>query len=71
MSLEDYVVPAPADEIDPIDALRHEVCHWRESKKLAIGDIRSRTQTARGWFVVGRCMRHVSCHEGIMVSWAK
>ena len=64
VALEDYVLPAPADDIDPIGAMRDAVCQWRESKKLAIGDFRSPTQTARGWSVVGRCMRHVSCYEG-------
>ena len=64
VSLEDYVLPAPADEIDPIDALRDAVSQWRESRQLAIGDFRSPTQTARGWSVVGRCMRHVTCYQG-------
>ena len=59
VALEDYVLPAPADDIDPIDALRDAVCQWRESKKLAIGDFPEPDSDCKR-LVCGGAM-HASC----------
>ena len=62
--MEEYVCHEGGG-LEEMANLQQAVKQWCTKKKeYLLGDFRSPVYTAHGWHLVGRCVRHETCHQG-------